>query len=257
MKYACATTIPVKLTQPGRNYFPLVQKLDGKKIYSITQVNCIPFDGDTPVDPQYISSLTVNLTKDGRYYPVKDMGLDRIMLEYTRGVNLTLDCILSTQDCYLFVPDAVFPDVQDQVVTLLVWYEQEGYSRVCDENSWRYKSFEVNITSGRYRNYFPDDRTLNGCAFSRLFCATPKTGVTPSNQPTIPYSDVDYLRVTLVRGSYEVWDRVPLIVLLQDEWYRHLHLNNIVFDFQSSYIEAVDTSAAVTGGSLAINVKFQ
>ena len=261
MKYVCATTIPVKIYQAGRNYFPLVQKLDGKKIYSVILCDCLPTDGSNKVTDDYFNSITLNLTGDGVYYPIKDVVLTRFELEMTRGVNIPIDRYLHIQDCFVHVPDDISSNVIGKTLTLLVWYEQSGYNVNADSSIGRYDNFEVAVNPAKIRNYFPDDRTLNRKSFSQFFAsvnmgATAVRTKTPTNVDSVLAADFEKLRITLVKGSYEVWDRVPAIILLQDNWYRRLHLDNVVFDFESSYIE-ICQGATVTAGNLNINVKFQ
>lgn len=260
MKYNCATTIPVTLTQYGRNYFPLVQKLDGKKIYSISFCDCWTTDDTANIGYLIARSLTLSLTEDGHYYPIKNLPLNRINLEYTKGTNLAIERYLSTQDCYIYVPDSA-TDAIGKTVVLLVWYEQDGYAGYNSEVA-QYDNFEVAVDFSKLRNYFPDDRTLAGKSFTRFF-VTGTTSTTegtypaysPSDKQLLSVDDLRKLRITLVKGSFEVWDKVPAIILLQENWYRYLALNNIVFDFESSYIE-VCKNATGTNGTLNINVKF-
>ena len=261
MKYTCATTVNVPITQLGRNYFPLVQKLRGKKIYTINFCSAIdgivPLAGGTAVaGGRLYGGTTINLTEDGRFYFWDNLLIDRIGLNYNKGCNLPVNRQISIQDCFINVTAA---GEVGRTAVLVVWYENDTYTHYVGDNAPNYyDTLDVQIDSTRTRNYLPDNRTLADKSFKGIFSATPIAGattvITPLNHTSITESDLRKCYITLVKDSFEIWDAVPCYLLQQSDWYRYLQLNDIVLDLTSCYIQAA--AGTTINGWVNLQLKY-
>lgn len=249
MKLIANTLVAIRI-QKGRTYFPLAQKLIGRRVQSINVVSGLtPFETDAQGTVIDNDDITLSLTSNGTDYIFQDISLRRFRSDVCKGINISVSSVLSIQDCYITCTD---DEQVGTILPLVVWYEVEGYKGVTSKRNL-FNSFDVKIDPSQYRNYLPDNRTLAGRSFTRIFAAFPD--VTPNYAPGVNKADIMKAGyITLVKGSFAVWDRMPVAMLDQLDWYIYQELDNIVFDFDSSFVEVAQNDISL--GYLQLCVKY-
>lgn len=234
MIYSGAKMIEIPIDHVGRNYFPDVNDLYGRTIQSITLFpNCVPLSGKNSVLEDDYYAISLNLTSDGSTYEVLNAPVIQYSNYYTLGRNVEVNQKLSLEHCYFDVQYLS----QTGVIVAVLWFEADKQYRADAKTDLdSINSFDVPLLLGTgYRNYLPDNRDMVDKHF-RGFLVDSTMLYSPNGQQ-VDQQDLSPCYITLCKGSYAVIDRLPLQAFQQLWDIEKMRFDNIIFDFEQSFIE--------------------
>ncbi|MDR0831139.1 MAG: hypothetical protein LBN95_13690 [Prevotellaceae bacterium] len=249
-KYSGAIMVEIELNGERKVNFPDVQNLAGKKIQAI---NAVLLNGNSAYSGRALATyneLYISLKKkDGTTYIIDEMPLQQIQIDNNKGINHKIDEVLSIKDCFIDNPNFQ----TDCSVCLIVWYELPEYTRETTVKPL-YASFETKIRYQNYmRNKLPDNRTMYDSMIEEINIQVPE--ITPTTATGVTQSDLGSLYLTLNKGTFSILEKIPLQIFYNNDWYKRLIFDNIVFDFDNSFIEVVGTNVAINKNVL-ITLKY-
>lgn len=250
MIYSGAKMIEIPITRTGRNYFPDVQDLYGRTIQALTLFpDCNPLNGGG-IYPTDYEDWSVNLTADGQNYDLLNTPAAEFVNERVLGKPLELNMPLSLENCYIDARTVT----STGLLVAVVWFEADAqYRATAKTDLCSYNSFDINIVlMPGYRNYFPDNRDMAGKHF-RGFNRDRAMETTPFGQ-VVADIDSNATYLTFVKGTYALMERVPLVAFEQTSFIERQKFDNIVFDFENSYLELSDINDT---GALNITCEFE
>lgn len=253
MRYTCAKLISLKNLQIGKNYFPDLQEFLNKKILTI---NFIPNQKAPEIQAQDSSvedGLYLSLTRDGQKYDYLNVPISEFSLTNCKGNNVEICRELLWQNCYI---DCVSSNNVGKTAVFVVWYEYDKISMKDNGcNKSNYSNFDVRLVTGNgYKNFFDDNRDLFGKGF-RGFVFDPSINISPNGNAT--YTNSKNVFITLVKGGYAVIDSIPLVVFEQLGNYSQICFDNIMFDFENSYLQVFDTQDNINKKCVTISCSYQ
>lgn len=252
MIYSGAKMIEIPINRIGRNYFPDVQDLYGRKIQTITLYqHAIPLsDTGAYIEASDVEAWSINLTANGSTYEFLNVPATEFLIDNTLGKPIEIGHQLLLENCYI---DAQTLTKSGKLIAV-VWFETDDQYKVkATTDLSDYNSFDIYVSLGAgYRNYFPDNRDMAGKHF-RGFNYN-------SEMTTTPYGTTaaDLLGaatyISFIKGTYAIMERVPLVHFQQMDWIQRQKFDNIIFDFENSYLETADLNAA---GAVNITCEFE
>lgn len=250
MIYSGAKMIEIPITMVGRNYFPDLQDLYGRKIQALTLYpECLPLNGQS-IAAADCKQWTVNLTSDGQNYDLLNTPAAEFVNSLVLGKPIELNMPLSFENCYIDAQQVS----RAGVLVAVVWYEADPQYRakattdLCD-----YNSFDINLVlMPGYRNYFPDNRDMAGKHF-RGFNHHLGIATTPFGQRAADINN-NAVYLTFMNGTYALMERVPLMAFIQSDFIERQKFDNILFDFENSFVELSDINDT---GALNITCEFE
>jgi len=222
--------VPIK--NLGANKIPYVEDLRNRVIkfidfYPATLLPDTDEEGVTDVTNMYLSITDVF----GNEYLIKDMPLERFNYVDTLGVKQSIKNKISLQNSAVICQNA---SNIGKYVALVFWYDLPEFSARNRSNVTVADSITIPITNIIRYNSLPDEERMSGKRFRNLLLGTPN--VTPDLKNALPLSKLQNVYITLRKGSYNVIENIPVILLYQLQMLTKIEFANIVFDLQSSYI---------------------
>jgi len=157
------------------------------------------------------------------------------------GNRLFINKIIDFQRSYIDLTAITDPSyITNKSVYLVVWYDEPavwGYVHPVDRSS--IQPLEITLTG--LRTYFSENINLLNKQFSNLLLSFP--AITPSGQSGMDVSRLTNKFITLQRNGLQFFSQVPLYMFYQSSLNYQLRLQNIQFDFQSSFIETLTTTS--------------
>lgn len=256
-KLSGAQLVLVPIKNVGRNYFPYVENLNRRVIKYIDYVETYALPDTT--DPGLsgtTDSIYVNIMNEfGTEYLHRDLPLVRLGYFITNGLRQPIFKKISLKTSYI--------DVQDQsavgrTAAFVFWYDLPEFSQRNTSDTLITDAISIPITNVTRYNTMPDIERMVGKRFRRILGFLP--AVTPELQPGVGFGDFVNMYITLRKGSYNIWENVPLYLLLQLYQQYKMELANITFDLQSSYITVGGGGSydqSVIGKSVFLNVQYE
>ena len=248
MIYSGAKMIEIPIDHVGRNYFPDVNDLYGRTIQSISLFpSVVPLSGKASVNEEDYYGMSLNLTSDGSTYEVLNSPAIQYSSYYTLGKNVEVNQQLSLEHCYF---DVQYLTQAGVIVAVLYFEADKQYRADAKTDLDSTNSFDTPLLLGAgYRNYLPDNRDMVDKHF-RGFLIDSTMQYSPNGQPVDQY-DLRPCYITLCKGSYAVIDRLPLQVFQQLWNIEKMRFDNILFDFEQSFIEVATNNEI----NLIINIQ--
>lgn len=222
----------VPIRTMGRNYLPYIEHIDKRIIKYIDFAPCALLPnttatGLTTTTDMYITIMDENGTKELH----KQLPLERINYAQTIGVRQPICKRIAMDSCYI--------DCQNQAAVgttaaLVFWYELPQYSAANSNKDVQTDSIEIPITNVTQYNVLPDTDRLTGRRFRRILLGRPS--VTPDGNTGMGAVELENCFLSLCKGSYRILADVPLMLLYQLQMLEKTEFQNIIFDFQSSYV---------------------
>lgn len=231
-KLSGAKLVLVPLMQMGRNMLPYVEDLKDRYI---KYIDCFPTDYLPETDKAGCNTtIDLSLTlsdKTGNQYLIKDMPLERFCYADTMGSRQPVLQKISLQNSYITCANE---DVVGKTVALVFWYDLPEYSRANKSELTITDSLSIPITTTVRHNLLPDEERMSGKRFRRLLLGIPET--TPDYQAGLTAAQLANVYITLRKGSYNVVENLPIMLLYQLTMLEKSEFANIVFDLQSSFL---------------------
>ncbi len=231
-KLSGAKAVFVPIVKQGKNYLPYIEDLRDRYI------KYIDFYGSEYLPETDAAGLTttenIYLTladKTGNQFYVKDMPLARFDYIQTTGCRQAVGNKLSLQNSYILCENAV---AIGKTVMLVFWYDLPEYSRANKAETLITDSLVVPLTTAVRHNTLPDEERMALKRFRCILLGTPS--ITPDYKPGLTAAQLANLYITLRKGTYNVVENLPVMLLYQIAMLEKSEFANIVFDLQNSYI---------------------
>lgn len=231
-KLSGAQSVLVPITQVGRNHLPFVENLNGRwiKYIDFAPAAYLPDTTAAGLQTSAGSFMTI-FNKWGNTEIIRELPLERFDYSSTLGVRQPICSEIALADSYINCQD---PALVGKTALLVFWYDLPEYSARNTKDNVVTDSVSIPLTTGVRYNQFPDVNRMVGKRFRRILLGAPD--VTPNMETGIGVQELANIYVTLRKGSYNVLDQVPVSLLRQLTMLQASEFQNIIFDFQSSFL---------------------
>ena len=250
----------VEIKRVGKNYLPLVENLRGRMIKYIDFC-------ETTYLPGIANAVGLSSTQD-MYFTImneygneelhREMPLERFDYIQTLGVRQPVCAKVSLQNSYIDCQDA---NNIGKVAAFMFYYDLPEYSARNSTDAVVTDAISVPLTTSIRYNQLPDTDRLTGKRFRKILLGIPS--VTPDLQLGLPQSRLANCYLTLRKGTYNIIENMPLLLLYQLQMLEKTEWANIIFDFQNSYITIggagtiPNVSTDYIGKSVFFNLQYE
>lgn len=248
-----ATTIFLPITKLGQNFFPRINKIEGKLIQAVTLFEQLyPLNGGNPFPVTSSESTYISLTEDGSDYFLDSVSCSLLSYILCKGKMLDINRKLSIENCFVNITDQ---SLIGSVMIFVVFYQDMRYAEGFSTESL-YDNFSAKVvgTGSPYPVYMPDFKNLKNASFSNIFITLPN--ITANFDKGISLDDIPKIYVTFVKGSYAVLENIPLYFFYQTENYERTDFDGIIWDFENSYT-TVAQGQTVAESYINFTVKYR
>lgn len=258
-KLSGAQLVLVPITKLGENRFPWVENIRNRFIkfmdfYGATYLPGTTEPGLTMTDNMYITISNAA----GNTEIIRNLPLERMDYRKTLGIRHPIASRISLSDCKVVCQNQ---DAVGTVAAFVFWYDLPDYSRANSTDTLITDSVSIPlVTSVRY-NLFPDVDRMTGKRFRRALVSAQR--LTPDLYDGVTEGQLENLYLTLRKGTYNVLENVPLMLLYQLAMIQKTEFANIIFDFQSSFITIggagtiPDVQENYIGKSVFMNLQYE
>lgn len=258
-KLSGAQLVLVPITKIGENKFPWVENIRNRFIkfmdfYGATYLPGTTEPGLTMTDNMYITISNAA----GNTEIIRNLPLERMDYRKTLGIRQPIASRISLSDCKVVCQNQ---DAVGTVAAFVFWYDLPDYSRANSTDTLITDSVSVPlVTSVRY-NQFPDVDRMTGKRFRRVLVSAQR--MTPDLYTGVEERQLENLYLTLRKGTYNVLENVPLMLLYQLAMLQKTEFANIIFDFQGSFITIggagtiPDVQEKYIGKSVFMNLQYE
>lgn len=231
-KLSGAQVIKVPITTIGRNYFPFVENLHNRfiKFIDFAPAAYLPDTTASGVTSSQDMYITI-MNEYGNSELMREMPLQYFDYTSTLGIRKPVMAKIGVNNCYIDCQNAA---MVGKTALLVAWYDLPEFSQRNTTTKIMTDSASIVLTTDVRHNAFPQINRMVNKRFRRILLSAP--AITPNGFTGVDYSKLQNLYVTLCRGSYNILDQVPLMLLYQIQMICKSEFQNINFDFQSSYI---------------------
>lgn len=258
-KLSGAQLVLVPITNLGVNRFPIVENLRGRviKFIDFYPTNYLP---DT-------SAAGCNSSQD-LYITIRNeagntdlhFALPLVRLDYTQtlGNRTPIMSKINLQSTYIDCQNAA---LVGKTAAFVFWYDLPEYSQRNTTDTLITDAISVPLTTATRYNVLPDSDRMTGKRFRRILLGAPTT--TPDLQTGLGWSELENVYLTLRKGSYNIAENIPVYLLYQLQMLFKSDWQNIIFDFQSSYITIggagtiPNVSTDYLGKSVFFNLQYE
>ena len=231
-KLSGAQLVLVPITRIGQNKFPFVENIKRRYIkyidfYPNLYLPGTDANGTTSADNMFVTIYN----SVGNTQLVRDLPLERFNYQQTLGIRQQIGSYISLSDCYVNCQNAL---MLGTTAAFIFWYDLPEFSERNTTESTCMDFVSIPLTNATRYNLFPDDDKMVGKRFRRILSSTPAT--TPDYQTGVTDLQLKNLYLTLRKGSYNVLENVPLAMLNQLTMLEKSEFQNIIFDFNSSFV---------------------
>lgn len=232
-KLSGAQLVLVEITRVGKNFLPVVQYLNGRTIKYIDfcQTSYLPGIagnvGLVSTDDMYLTIRNEQGNTDIHYM----MPLERFDYAATLGVRQPIFSKISLPNSYIECQDA---NQIGKIAALVFYYDLPEYSARNAAEKVVTDAISVPITTAIRYNTFPDTDRLTGKRFRKILLGTPN--ITPDLRNGLDMTKLANCFLTLRKGTYNVIENMPVVLLWQMAMLEKSEWANIIFDFQNSFI---------------------
>lgn len=257
-KLSGAQMVFVPISRLGENKFPWVENIRSRYIKYIDFYPCAYLPGTTQQGCTVTDNMFVTIRNAaGNKDLIRNLPLARFDYQQTIGIRQPVFTHLALSDCYV---DCQNPNAIGTVCAFVFWYDLPDFSQKNTTKNLITDSISVPIITTQGMNVFPDSDRLAGKRFRRILLGTPSLtpdlfeGVLPVHLPNV--------YVTLRKGSYCVMDNVPVMLLYQLAMLEKSEFQNIIFDFQSSFLTiggdgTIPNAESYLGKSVFFNLQYE
>lgn len=250
----------VPITRLGKNYFPYVENINRRVI---KYIDFVPTDYLPDTTARGINTGTDNLNvtvfdEYGNTELQRNLPLARLDYTQTLGVRQPI--------CSKVNLTASFVDVQDSTVigkqaAFVFWYDLPEYSARNTSDMLIVDSISIPITTTIRYNKLPDTDRMVGKRFRRLLLGKPS--ITPDLHDALQSDSLlQNVFLTLRKGSYNIIENIPILLFYQLAMIEKTEFQNIIFDFQASYLTVggagtIPTPTDYVGNYVFMNLQYE
>lgn len=237
---AIGVEVPL-LQNVSRIYFPDVVDLRKKRIKHIdmcsSQIISTTPKGNA-VYPYAAESMFLTLVENAtKTELVKSLPVTELN---QNGNRMYINKVVDLPRCYVDISAIDNAEREYNSLYFVIWFDEPRvWGNVSDNDKLEIMPLEITLKGSR--TYFDTNNTLKNRRFQNLLLSFPSITPHGNDGITKPHAVNKYL--TLKRGNLEFFQRVPILYFYQSEDYYFLRLQDIIFDFQTSYIESMETTA--------------
>lgn len=222
----------VPITKMGENKFPWVENIRNRFIKYIDFYPAVYLPGVSEYGLNTTENMYITLKNAaGNTELVRNMPLARFDYAQTLGIRQPVFANIALSDCSVICQNE---EAIGTVAAFVFWYDLPEFSAKNNTKHVVTDSVSVPLISMYGKNVFPDSDRMAQKRFRRIILGTPS--VTPDLYSGVGEDELRYIYVTLRKGSYNVLENVPVMLLYQLAMLEKSEFQNIVFDFQSSFL---------------------
>lgn len=231
-KLSGAQLVLVPIKQLGSNNFPWVENIRNRFIkyidfYGATYLPGITDEGLATTDDLFMTIKNAA----GNTEIVRNLPLARLDYTQTLGVRQRIFSNISISNCTI---ECQNKDAIGKVAAFVFWYDLPEFTQKNSTTTLVTDSISIPLTTSVRYNQLPDAERMTGKRFRRILLGTPETS--PEGGACVTEEQLENIYITLCKGSYNVMENVPLMLLYQLAMLEKSEFQNIIFDFQSSYL---------------------
>ena len=231
-KLSGAQVVLVPITTIGRNYFPFVENLHNRFIKYMDFAPAAYLPGTTASGVTSSQDMYITVMNEfGNTELIRELPLQYMDYTATLGIRKPVCAKVGINSCYINCQN---PAMVGKTALIVCWYDLPEFSQRNMTDNVVTDSASIPLTTNVRDNAFPDINRMVRKRFRRILVSAPT--VTPNGYNGVAYSKLQNLYITLRKGSYNVLDQVPVMLLYQLQMLCKSEFQNIVFDFQSSFI---------------------
>lgn len=231
-KLSGAKAVFVTLTKLGKNYLPYIEDLKHRCIKFIDFYPCQYLPETTAAGLTTTDNCYLTLADHtGNMLYIKDMPLARFNYAETTGTRQPVFNEISLQNSYITVTDQ---SLIGKTAMLIFWYDLPDYSRSNKSDLCITDSLTVPVTTSVRHNTLPDEERMAQKRFRRILLGI--NTIAPDYSTSLTVAQMQNVYLTLRKGTYNVIENLPVMLLLQLTMYDKAEFANIVFDLQNSYL---------------------
>lgn len=231
-KLSGAQTVLVPITKMGENRFPWIENIRSRFIKFVDFFPTQYLPGTTATGLQVTDSLFVTFKNaSGNTEFIRNLPLERLNYQKTLGIRQPIFSNIALSDCSVNCQNE---DAVGKVAAFVFWYDLPDFSAKNNTKQLVTDSLSIPLTTPYGLNTFPDVERMTGKRFRRILLGDPN--VTPDFNSGIALTEANNVYLTLRKGSYNVVENLPIMLLYQIQMLQKSEFQNIIFDFQSSYL---------------------
>lgn len=231
-KLSGAQLVLVPIERVGRNYFPYVENLQRRVIKYIDFCPAAYLPETTATGLTSNTDMFVTIYNEfGNTEIHRNLPLVRLDYQATNGIRQPIFNKISLKTSFIDCQDA---NQVGKVAALLFWYDLPEYSQRNMADAVVTDSLSIPLTTAVRYNRFPDNERMSGKRFRKILLGTPTT--TPDLETCVASANLANIYMTLRKGSYNIVENLPIMLLYQLQMLHKSEFQNIIFDFQSSFL---------------------
>lgn len=257
-KLSGAQMVLVPITKMGENKFPWVENIRSRFIKYIDFYGCRYLPGTDAVGLTNPENIFVTIKNEsGNTEIIRNLPLDRFDYSQTIGVRQPIFSKIALSDC---VVNCQQDTAIGTVAAFVFWYDLPDFSQKNTTKELVTDAISVPIMGMQGRNIFPDFDRMTGKRFRRIILGVPT--VTPDLFNGVSDVQLKNIYMTLRKGSYNVMENVPIWLMYQLDMLDKSEFQNIIFDFQSSYLTiggdgTIQDEQNYLGHSVFFNLQYE
>lgn len=231
-KLSGAQLVLVPITKMGENKFPWVENIRSRFIKFVDFFPTRYLPGTTAEGLEVTDGLFVTFKNAaGNTEFIRNLPLQRLDYQKTLGIRQPIFSNIALSDCSVNCQNE---SVLGKVAAFVFWYDLPDFSAKNNTTKLVTDSISIPLTTKHGLNVFPDLERMSGKRFRRMLLSNPN--FTPDGNPGIGGDQAVNIYLTLRKGSYNVVENLPIKLLWQLYMLEKSEFQNIIFDFQSSYL---------------------
>lgn len=189
---------------------------------------------------------------------VRNLPLERFDYTQTLGIRQPIFSNISLTDC---VVNCQNEDAIGTVAAFVFWYDLPNFSLKNSTDNLVTDSISIPLITSLGRNQFPDSDRMATKRFRRIILGSPAK--TPDLLEGVTREQLENIYMTLRKGSYNILDNVPVMLMYQLAMVQKSEFQNIIFDFQSSFLTIggdntiPDVERDYIGKSVFFNLQYE
>lgn len=231
-KLSGAQLVLVPITKMGENKFPWIENIRSRFIKFIDFYGATYLPGTAKQGLTTTDSLYITITNgSGNTQLHRNLPLERLDYRKTLGVRQPIYSNICLSDCSVNCQNAA---AVGKVAAFVFWYDLPEYSAKNSTTQLVTDSVSVELTTSIRYNKLPDAERMTGKRFRRILTCAP--AITPDFYEGLDEDKLENIYLTLRKGSYNVVENLPVMMLYQLAMIQRSEFQNIIFDFQSSFL---------------------
>lgn len=231
-KLSGAQLVLVPITKMGENKFPWIENIRSRFIKFIDFYGATYLPGTAEQGLTTTDSLYITITNgSGNTQLHRNLPLERLDYRKTLGVRQPIYSNICLSDCSVNCQNA---EAVGKVAAFVFWYDLPEYSAKNSTTQLVTDSVSVELTTSIRYNKLPDAERMTAKRFRRILTCAP--AMTPDFYEGLDEDKLENIYLTLRKGSYNVVENLPVMMLYQLAMIQRSEFQNIIFDFQSSFL---------------------